>query len=399
MRRGLAVILVALLGCTATNADTANPSTTDLDDTTTSAPPPRSSVGPTVPSTTATSVEPERPGPFIVVMPDGLPDDFRDTIINLDGVTEAAVIRSGQMQLTGSADSAGDPVDQPAAGFVIPIEATVFDVAAAAAILSPELAGALEALQADEVLLSRSSAALRRLPVGGTMSFGSDEFRVAAVVDDEIAGTTEAIFISSDSGALPSTRRRAAVVTYDGDADALEAAVMARFDQPVRVFDRRGGGSGDRQRVTLPQLTVKQLFGEFAYRPRSGGRVEIDPGWTEANLVTVDVPLLGEIRCHRVYAELLTEVMTSLVADGLDEVIDSGAYQGCWNPRFIAGSTRLSRHAWGIAADINFGNALDAGPGSPVNEELLARMSAAGTTSGHLWTIPDPGHFEYVGLP
>lgn len=333
-------------------------------------------------------------------MPEGLPVDFQDRVADLDDVTASAVIRSGQMQLTGSADPAGDPIDEPAPGFVIPIEATVFETASAAAIFSPELAEALAGLRADEVLLSRSSAALRRLTVGGTMAFAADEFRVAAVVDDAIAGTTEAVFIDSESDALPSTRRRAAVLTYDGEAERLEAALMTRFDEPVRVFDRRGGeGRGDRQRVTLPQLVVKQLFGEFAYRPRPGGRVEIDPSWTEANLVTVDIPLLGQVRCHRVYADLLAEVMAGLVADGLEDVIDPGAYQGCWNPRFIAGSTRLSRHSWGIAADINFGNALDAGPGSPVNEELLTRMVAAGTTSGHLWTIPDPGHFEYVGTP
>ena len=75
--------------------------------------------------------------------------------------------------------------------------------------------------------------------------------------------------------------------------------------------------------------------------------------------------------------------------------IDPDAFFGCWNPRRIANTTRLSRHAFGAAADINFGNSLDGGPGSPVNDELLRRMAMAGITSGHDWSLPDPGHFEW----
>ena len=63
----------------------------------------------------------------------------------------------------------------------------------------------------------------------------------------------------------------------------------------------------------------------------------------------------------------------------------------------ITGRRDLSRHAWGIAADINFGNDLD-GPGSPVAPLLLSAMEFHGITSGHDWTTPGPGHFEWVGL-
>ncbi|MGI9614043.1 MAG: M15 family metallopeptidase, partial [Acidimicrobiales bacterium] len=129
-----------------------------------------------------------------------------------------------------------------------------------------------------------------------------------------------------------------------------------------------------------------------------GGRqIDIDPAWVEEHIVTADLPLLGPVRCHRSFVEIIRPVLQGLIDDGLEDVIDPSRFEGCWNPRFIGNSNRLSRHAWGAAADINFGNPLGDNPGSPIHPELLDRMAAAGVTSGHDWTIPDPGHFEYVG--
>ena len=88
----------------------------------------------------------------------------------------------------------------------------------------------------------------------------------------------------------------------------------------------------------MSTLEVKRLFGEFAFRPRGSSAVEIDQVWVEANLVTVELPLLGTVRCHRRYAAVLDSVLQGLVDDGLADVIDPGAFEGCWNPRRIAGS-------------------------------------------------------------
>ena len=86
--------------------------------------------------------------------------------------------------------------------------------------------------------------------------------------------------------------------------------------------------------------------------------------------------------------------MTTLEIAGHDDVIDPSAFKGCWNPRFIRQRTDLSHHAWGAAADINFGNSLE-GPGSPADPRLLEAMAALDILSGHAWTDPDPGHFEW----
>ena len=336
----------------------------------------------------------------VVVRSGGLDEAFIQLITSLDGVAAMAVIGSGQVRMTASEDRFGRPVDRLPAGFVMQLEARSYADPAAIEPFSIELAEALAGLQPDELILSRSSAELRRLDVGGSIEFETGvRFRVAAVVPDTVAGRAEVVLAGPDALDLAgggSSMRRAALVDFDGTGEDLEAILLeANGGEGIRVFGGRGGDDElDRQRSTLSQIEVKQVFGEFAFRP-TGSRIEIEPGWIEANLVTVDLPLLGPARCHRVFARSLEAVLQGLVDDGLGDLIDPGAFQGCWNPRTIAGSARLSKHAWGIAADINFGNPLDEEPGSPVHPELLARMEDAGFVSGHVWTTPDPGHFEY----
>lgn len=351
-------------------------------------------------STTSSTTAPIDPV-AVVVRAGGLDDGFIDTIESLDGVDRVAVLRSGQVRMVASEDRSGRPVDRLDPGFVIQLDARVYEDPAALAAFAPEVAASLADLEPDELVLSRSSADLRRLGVGGTIEFVSGaRFRVGAVLADEVVGTAEVVLAGSDglevAGADADGGRRAALVRYRGLGQDLEERLTeANGGAGIRVFGGRGGDDEqDRQSSTLSQIEVKQTFGEFAFRPGEP-TVEIDPAWIEANLVVADFPLLGQARCHRVFAEALTEVLQGLIDDGLADLIDPGAFQGCWNPRTIAGSDRLSKHAWGIAADINFGNPLDEQPGSPVHPELLERMDQAGFVSGHRWTTPDPGHFEY----
>ena len=350
--------------------------------------------------------EPEADPVAFVVRSGGLDDDFVEIVRNVEGVDGLAILRSDQLRMTASQDGDGEAVDQPPAGFVFQLEARSFEDVATLNPFSAELADALAGLAPDELALSQSSAELRRLDVGGTIDFDNGaRFRVGAILSDDIAGGTEVLLTGADAlvaaGGSPDARR-VALVNFDGLAANLETTLRAaNGGDGVSVFGGRGGDAeADAERSTLSQIAVKQIFGEFAFRPTSSGQgLEIDPDWVEANLVVADFPLLGQARCHRLFAEVLGEVLQGLVDDGLEDLIDPGAFQGCWNPRTIAGSSRLSKHAWGIAADINFGNPLDDEAGSPVHPELLRRMLDAGFVSGHVWTTPDPGHFEYRRPP
>ncbi len=401
MRRWALLFLLVATACSGRAiADSEPVATTTNAATATSTTMPPTTVAPVpaaAPTTTTTS--PPLWEPLVSWMPDGLPPDFGEIVRSVPGVINVTVIGTGTFHIVSSETSDGAVVDQPPDGFVIPVGGIVIDPATYRAFADNATAAVIAGLSSGELILSESSAALRRLGPGDRMVFEGGEVRsIAAVLPDAAVGGAEIIGVGDTTLAVPGSERGYALIDFDGTGEELEREILARLPQDalLRVRDPRDT-SGNPGRSVRSQIFIKQEFGEFAYRPTGRGRFEIDPAWMEANIIDVEIPLLGKTVCHRKYAALLTEVMKDLDDHGLDGVIDPRAFRGCWNSRYISGSTRLSRHAWGAAADINFGNDLDGGPGSPVNEELLERMLAVGIRSGHLWTRPDPGHFEFYG--
>jgi hypothetical protein len=248
------------------------------------------------------------------------------------------------------------------------------------------------------VLLSESSARFRRLDTGAELVLGGGAIlTVAGLVPNEWVGMAEVVVSLSGTEALGIGRERYAILRFDGSRAELEQAAGALTDAPVHVRARDEVDVFRHADSVASQIAIKKVFGEFAYRPIGGDFIEIDPAWLEANIVEVEIPLLGNDKCHRQFVAKLSGVMIELERAGLADAIDPSAYLGCWNSRFIRGRDDLSRHAWGVAADINFGNEPDGGPGSPTHPALLDAMLQRGIRSGHAWTDPDPGHFEWFG--
>jgi hypothetical protein len=190
------------------------------------------------------------------------------------------------------------------------------------------------------------------------------------------------------------------VIRFDGDEADLRIGLERVFGDSVTFgllprYEHVDNGP----RIVRSWVFMKQTFGEFEYRPGKGVAVQIEPAWLEENIVEVDLPLLGVTKCHVRYAETLTAVMNRLIDEGMGHVITKRTFFGCWNPRYIRGTTRLSRHSFGIAADINFSNRTGDRNGSPVHSALLAAMTDFGIHSGHVWVSPDAGHFEFFGFP
>lgn len=360
------------------------------------------------PPTTTTTVAPEPPSP---AMPSGrwymvasvssqLPKGFVDAIQSIDGADGVSVVSVGLAHLVTTFTSPeiyAEVVDQAPRGFVFPLEAMAFDVTTYAGFLPPDEAAVLEAMGPDEVILSATSARLRRLGVGGTMAFDDGSVvTVVAVMPDALVGGAEVITTRTENPLGASTPRYV-LVHFNRDRGTLAARIAEAV--PGELVRIRGPGDVPIYRhadVVLPQAQIKERFGEFAYRPRSGNQFTIEPAWKAENIVGVRLPLLGYTTCHKDMAALLTEAMNMLIDRGLSRVIDRRAFRGCFNSRFIADRRGISRHAWGVAADINF-NRSSTRPGSAANPDLLAVMAAVGLTSGHAWLDSDPGHFEWYG--
>lgn len=331
---------------------------------------------------------------YLVSVTAVLPESFTEGIARLPGAI-ASIVRVGNVAVVESHHADGTVIDRPPDGFVIPVELQQMSSNAHGHFVPDAVAEMLSRLANDEILLSASSAHLRRMGIGDDLLLDDGTvLTVAGIVDDEWIGAAE--IVSTRPGPFPDTRQRYVIVDYAGSRTELERRLGELTDEAVRVLSSAEVPVLRHADAVLPQIAVKEQYGEFAYRPLGGDRIEIDPAWVEANIVSISVPLLGQITCHREFADQLRSVMVGLEATGSGDVIDRGAYLGCWNPRFVRGRRDLSRHAWGVAADINFGND-PAATGSPIAPPLLRAMGSAGIRSGHTWTNPGPGHFEWYG--
>lgn len=147
------------------------------------------------------------------------------------------------------------------------------------------------------------------------------------------------------------------------------------------------------QTAFLTGGSVAAAVGTFTYRPLEDGRIEPDPAWVAANIRTETVPILGEVRCHKAMLPQLRAALTEIVDKGLADEIHPDEYAGCYYPRYIAGSTSLSLHSFGIAVDLNVpGN--QRGTVGEIDREVVAIFKSWGFGWGGDWSYTDPMHFE-----
>ena len=93
------------------------------------------------------------------------------------------------------------------------------------------------------------------------------------------------------------------------------------------------------------------------------------------------------VRCHETMREPLLEALQCLKNNNWAKHLK--LYNGCYVYRNIAGTDRLSNHAYGKAIDINAFT--DQSP------EVVTCFKEAGFTWGGDWkTAYDPMHFEYT---
>lgn len=392
---GVVVGAVLMLGAQSLSSRPETTTTPSSDTTTVAAPattrPVASTGSPTPPPPVSDQV-------LLVWTPGGLPQGFGDRLAEMPGVSAVTGVRSDLAHLIESRGVDGEVVDQPAEGWVIPIEVMAFDPATYSAFLPKRASNEFTTLGPGEIILGSTSAQLRRLGASGVLTLEDrSSFVVAAVVDDVLIGAAEAALPVGEAGSLGIALERYLLIRYSGDRKDLESSIRAELPEGLAVRIRAPGEApvlrhGD---AVLPQVLIKEQFGEFAYRPHGGLSFDIDPGWVDDSIVTSRIPLLGQVTCHRNLVPAFAGAMGELEQSNLGFLIDPDGFRGCFNPRYIANGKGISRHAWGAAADINTGSNPE-GLESVQDPRLIRVMERWGFTSGDDWLIPDPGHFEYV---
>ncbi len=181
-----------------------------------------------------------------------------------------------------------------------------------------------------------------------------------------------------------------------------------------------------RRLLPLTHGARRRRFGAFRFQhaptPSNPEHVVIEPGWAEANLVSIYVPQIHRmVTCHAKAERALLEVWREWERLGY---LGAGigdprglvqTYNGMWVPRFkrqpgtpsqrlarcrTLGAASLSNHSWGTAFDINariwpLGKAV---PADAPYRALIPAANRLGWFCGADYrTRPDGMHWEYVG--
>ena len=353
----------------------------------------------------------ESPATFLAWVPGGLPAGFSREVADLPWIDRTTAVAEDNVWMTRSWSSDGALVDHPTRPYAIPIDAAGVSPRSFGAFLPPPDRAVVAALADGQGVLGATSAALRGLGPGAELAFaGGARIRIVDVLPDELVGAAEMLVSKATGATIGVHRQRYLLLQPRGDVSLTSTDVIRRL-RPLLPTDLgiyrhvqvRAPGetpffrSGD---AVLPPVMIKALFGEFAARPSPGrpGYLDIDPAWVRTHVVTVRVPLLGNVTCNRAIIPQLRDAMRALERRGLGFLIHS--YAGCFAPKFVNRdpTAMLSHHAWGIAFDCNFaGNAY----GEPPSQDprLVRTMERFGFIWGGTFIVPDGNHFEYRRAP
>lgn len=145
------------------------------------------------------------------------------------------------------------------------------------------------------------------------------------------------------------------------------------------------------QTAVLTGEAVNSAVGTYNYTATSGGRVIPAASWVKEYIRTEQVPILGTVTCNKVMFNQLIGALTQIQREGLGEKLHS--YDGCYVPRYIAGTHQLSYHAFGLAIDID---AATNGRGTrgTMDPRVVSIFREWGFEWGGSWNYTDPMHFQ-----
>lgn len=315
-----------------------------------------------------------------------------DELMASDRIAQIAAVRAG---LLGARAAGGS------AYRVIPVEVMAVDPVAYAS-----AAGRAGDLLRDAlphgVVLSQTGASLRHLRVGGRLYLtGGTSLPVSAIVDDQLLGGYEAAVSRALAGRFGLAQATYLLLRPRGTVAELEAAVTRLLHRRTLRFLLPGQRSWFRAGDTLPLAQLKLRFGEWAVRSLADPGP--DPAWLAANVVTRNLPVLGQVHCHRAIIADLAAAMADLQRLHLDHLVDlaaAGERGGCIDPRHpanAAGRLGLGNGKAVILSHAEWGIDVELGTTASVDHRLVQVMARHGFSWGGSWLPPAPDRFEWVG--
>ena len=260
-----------------------------------------------------------------------------------------------------------------------------------------------------QVLMGETSAKVRGAQVGDVLllrdrKFWMRPFTIGAIVADEFVNSGD-LFMSSSAAALLGGMPVSQIAITDIVSPSSVLSGLKKKGITIGT-EFRLRTSWDRKNPdgTLGTATTNKLLGEFSYRPTVGSSILVAGSWTSSNIAWkmryTDIKLGNN--CHRIVVDAIQGALTEIKKSGLSRFVNtqnSNRYGGCFVGRYnrLAGNFGApSRHAWGMAIDIN----TDTNPqgGVPQMNCAVVRIFRKWgfAWGGNFWPA-DGMHFEYVG--
>ncbi len=326
-------------------------------------------------------------GDILVYDPDSLSDETIAAIRDLRGVSSAEPLAIAQV-----------PVENRVLNVAAVDPATYRNFTPAA---SADTQDVWERVAGGEVAISPE---LRdKLPTDdrGYLRLGSDreapEVHVGAFAP-QIEGSIDAVVNESWIPTLEMRTNNALIISTGQRAPLslrkpIERIAGGRASVQMLDIVARAGLDTSVQQTAFLVGTVGDAIGTFNYTVLGGGRVAPEASWVRDHIRTATVPLLGTVTCNRLVLPQLEAALREVVERGLADEIHPGEYAGCYYPRFIAGTTSLSNHSFGLALDLNTpGN--QRGTVGEMDRTVVAIFKRWGFSWGGDWRFTDPMHFE-----
>lgn len=344
-----------------------------------------------------------RPRLFVAWSPEGLPPRVGRALERVDGVRDAMKARIALDWLLEARTKGGRRVESPSQGAGYPFEVLLVSPRAYSKFVPAADRAGVKALGPGEVLIPKTEARLRGAGRGARLKLRSGGVRVRDVVSNHTTQGYEAL-MAKPAPKDWNYQMRFFLVRADQDVSrpAMRRAIKraTHDDIRLRIASKQETRFLRYAASVRPQMIFKKNFGEFAARPTRTGTLTLVGGWLDRNIRTESVPILGNVTCHRKFFPQLRGAMRELQRKGIAYLVRSDEYAGCYNSRYVAvpPGIRLSRHAWGVAFDINTSNN-QFGQEPHQDPRLVRVMRHWGLLWGGTWPLPDGMHFEWKFWP
>jgi hypothetical protein len=339
---------------------------------------------------------------LVAFSPENMPAGMEKHLDAMAGV-RATTVFAGTDWMTHSEKPSGKVIHDPPSNYGFPMEMMVIQKAEYIKLVAPQSAGKLRKLRAgtNRILLSGPASRMRAGGIGMRLTMTGAVSRVVEVVGNEVTQGYEALkappipkrwpnfvrfVIIRASTEVSKTELRHRIMQNLGSGAHL--AIRSSYEVP---FLRYGASK------VRPMVAIKKAFGEFPGRPAGSGRIDQLPEWRANHIISDSVPILGRITCHRKLFPQTRGALAEIRNKGLAGYIHPDEYAGCYNSRFVAAIplTRISRHSWGVALDINArSNCLGCPP--TMNRRVVRIFEKWGFVWGGRFALPDGMHMEWI---